>query len=510
MKRVLLSNFTITKGISDSLRTSLGPHGMDKMIINENGITITNDGVTILKSSKFEHPAAKLLVGVSRSQDETIGDGTTSIVVLSGSILACSLTLYSKGLNFHMVTKCLYFTLRKSKEVILQNAVVLNQNDYSIFLNLSWSALESKVVSVNSAVLGQIAATCALRITECQPKGYLNLENVKILKKIGKTLEESEILEGFCLEKSIVRSFGGPEKIEKAKIAYCQFDLTLPSSEEKGLYINKTYSSLDKILRIRKKYAQSIGRKIKGSGCNVMILQKSLIKENICEITMQILAQLQILLIKDVDREDGDRICQIFGCKPIADINSFSPRYLGTAISVEERKYFDEKIVFLKKLKNNNSNAISVILRGSNNLILNEAKRSLIDALSVIRTVTKKRFLVGGGGCLDIEMSVVMNQFSKSMTGSESFSIKALSSSFEIIPYTLAENAGLEPIKIISDLKKRHIKGEKNIGLDARKKILCNVFEENIISPLLVFSSILNMSIEFVVQMIKIDDVFQS
>nr|UXY87162.1 T-complex protein 1, delta SU [Cryptomonas sp.] len=509
-KNIQKINLHMAKGVSDAIRTSLGPHGMDKGIISDQEILITNDGATILNSAIFNHPAAKMLVNISKSQDLEVGDGTTSVVVLSGSFLGSCLNLLDKGISPTKISDNFRFCLKKAQETLICMALPVDLNDENALYQAASTSLESKVISVQSHLLSPVAVKSVLRITDLTTSCDVNLKNIKIIKKVGGTIEQTELLDGVGIEYPVVKSYNGPTKIISAKIAYIQFHISLPAIDNENTVIVKDYLSMDRILREEKQYIVSICRKIRSSGCNVLLIQKSILRESISNLALQILAEMQIMVIKDISREDLDFITTSFSCVPIVDIESISLEKLGYAEIVEEKTYGSEKITCFKGIKSTRSKTASVVIRSSNRLLLQEAERSFHDALCVIRSIVRRRYLVGGGGSAEIEISFTLKQFSKSMTGADCFCIMAFANSLEVIPYTLSENAGLEPIDIVSQLRTLHSIGNKFSGINVKKGLIENMFQSNIVSPLLVMTSILNMSVEFVIQLLKIDSIIEA
>mmetsp|Transcript_48820 Transcript_48820/g.97757 ORF Transcript_48820/g.97757 Transcript_48820/m.97757 type:complete len:530 (-) Transcript_48820:39-1628(-) len=507
---VQLSNFLITKGISEAIRTSLGPHGMDKVILSEEGVLITNDGATILKNAKFDHPAANMLVDICKAQDLEVGDGTTTVVVLSGSFLGTCVNLIKKGLTYHRISDAFHISLRKAKEILLNLAIPVDLKDTKALYHAAHTSLESKIVSSHSYIFAPIAVESVVKITNLTCSNDVDLSDIRVIKKIGGTIEQTELLDGLGIENPAIKSFGGPSKVNGGLIALIQFGLTPPTTDTENILVINNYSSMDKILREERRYITNLCKKIKASGCNVLLIQKSILKESVNDLALQMLAQLKIMVIKEIPREDIPFILKSLGCTPIVDIESFSKEKLGYAEIVEEKNFCNEKIVTFGGIKNIPKKTATIVVRSSNKILLDEAVRSFHDALCVIRSLVRRRFLLGGGGSVEIEISTILKQFSKSITGLDSYCINAFAGTLEIIPYTISENAGLEPIETVSTLRKKHKEGKKFIGIDARKGVLTNMLKENIVSPLLVSTSIFNVSIEFAIQILKIDNILES
>lgn len=503
----LCSNFTVCKAVSDSIRTSLGPHGMDKVIISNQEILITNDGATILENARFQHPAAKMLVNISKSQDQEIGDGTTTVVVLTGSILGTCLNLLKKGFQKILLAEELWKILKKIEQILIRLSFPVDIGNMEKLYDAAFSSLESKVVSAHSYVLAPIAVNAILRITDINSTTGINLNDIKIIKKIGGVVEQTELLEGFGLNYPAVKSYGGPIKMKKAQIALIQFCLSRPSTDIENTVIIENYLSMDKILKEEKEYVTGLCRKIKSSGCNVLLVQKSILRESLSPLSLQILSQMKIMVIQDIDRDDIAFISKSLGCTPIIDIEAFAFDKFGKAEIVEEKSFFLEKMIEFKGIQFTRKKTATILLRASNNLLLEEADRSLHDALCVIRSIIRRRFIITGGGSVEMEISIHLKQYSKGISGLGSLCMFAIANTMEIIPFTLAENAGLEPLQMMSMLRAFHTKGEKTFGINIRKGAISDMFEENIISPLLVTTSAINLAFEFVIQMLKIDDI---
>jgi T-complex protein 1 subunit delta len=509
LNSVQVSNFLMTKAVSDAIRTSLGPHGMDKAIISNEEILITNDGATILKNSKFNHPAAKLLVEISKTQDSEVGDGTTSVIVLSGSFLGTSLNLLRKGVSFKNIMKSFEICLKKAKQSLIKISIPVNLTDKNSLYHTAYTALESKVLLSHSHIFAPLAVEAVLSITDIKYSSDVDLNNIKIIKKLGGTIEQSHLINGLGIDYPSIKSSGGPNKIINAKIAIIQFCINAPSTDTENILVVENYSSMDKILREEKQIIIAQCRKIKATGCNVILIQKSILKESVTNFALETLSKLKILIVKDVERNEISFISETLGCIPIVDIESFSEVKLGKADMVEEKNFCQEKIILFYGIRFSKNKANTIVLRGSNQLLLDEAERSFHDALCVIRSIIRRRFIVGGGGSVEMELSSILKNFSKTITGSNSYVMISFANSLEIIPYTLSENAGLDPIDVISRLRKFHLDGNKMIGINARKGIISNMLKENIVSPLLVFTSILNISVEFSLQLLKIDDILE-
>ncbi|KAJ6677009.1 CHAPERONIN [Salix viminalis] len=399
------ANIKSACAVADAVRTSLGPKGMDKMISTANGeVIITNDGATILNKMEVLQPAAKMLVELSKSQDAAAGDGTTTVVVIAGSLLKQCLTLLSSGIHPTVISDSLHKASIKAVDVLTAMAISPPKTD---------------------------------------------------------------------IEQSIVVS---------------------------------DYAQMDRILKEERNYILGMIKKIRATGCNVLLIQKSILRDAVTDLSLHYLAKAKILVIKDVERDEIEFITKTLNCLPIANIEHFKEEKLGYADLVEEVSLGDGKIVKITGIKDMGRNTC-VLVRGSNMLVLDEAERSLHDALCVIRCLVNKQFLIAGGGAPEIELSRQLGAWAKVLHGMEGYCVKAFAEALEVIPYTLAENAGLNPITIVTELRNRHAQGEINAGINVRKGQITNILEENVVQPLLVSTSAITLAAECVRMLLKIDDI---
>lgn len=503
---VRISNIIAAKAVSDAIRTSLGPKGMDKMIKTGSGeVVITNDGATILKHMSVLHPAAKMLVDLSAAQDVEAGDGTTSVVVLAGSLLTAAEKMLNKGIHPTLIAEAFTSAANKATEFLSEMATPIDLSNRELLLKSASTSLNSKVVSQYSSLLAPIAVDSVLRVVDPLVDTSVDLKDIRIIKKVGGTIDDTELLEGLALTQNVIRSAGGPTRIEKAKIGLIQFQLSPPKPDMENQIIVNDYRQMDRILKEERQYLLNLCKTIKKSGCNVVLIQKSILRDAVNDLSLHFLAKLKIMVIKDIERDEIEFICRSVGCKPIADVESFTEDKLGFAELVDEVDSAGSKVVKFFGVKNP-GRTVSIICHGANQLVLDEAERSLHDALCVIRCLVKKRALVTGGGAPEIEASLRIMQYAKSMKGMEAYCFEAFAEALEVIPATLAENAGLQAISIVTELRNRHAQGEKNAGINVRKGAITNILEENVVQPLLVSTSAIELAAEAVRMILKIDD----
>ncbi|KAI9740383.1 MAG: T-complex protein 1 subunit delta [Cirrosporium novae-zelandiae] len=515
---VRTANIVAARAVSDAIRTSLGPRGMDKMIQTGKGETIiTNDGNTMLSHMSVMHPSAKMLVDLSAAQDVEAGDGTTSVVVIAGSLLGAAERLLAKGIHPTIISESFQRAAAFAVEVLTSMSKKIDLSDRATLLQAASTSLSSKIVSQYSSLLGPIAVDSVLKTIDPKSAENVDLKNIRIVKKVGGTIEDSEMVDGLVLSQPVVKSGGGPTRVEKARIALIQFQLSPPKPDMENQIVVNDYRQMDKILKEERTYLLNMVKKIQKTKCNVLLIQKSILRDAVNDLSLHFLSRLKILAIKDIERDEVEFICKSLHCKPIADIAHFSEDKLAHADLVDEvQTSGGSRIVKITGIKPPPASAsgpapqqtVSILCRGANSLILDEAERSLHDALCVIRCLVKKRALIAGGGAPEIQIAAEMSRTAREKTGTEAICWKAFADALEVIPTTLAENAGLNGIKVVTDLRHRHALGEKNAGVSIRSGgVKQNIAEENVIQPLLVSTSAIELAAETVKMILRIDDI---
>ncbi|GAK64524.1 t-complex protein 1 [Moesziomyces antarcticus] len=532
------SNLSAAKAVSDAVRTSLGPKGMDKMIQTSNGeVVITNDGATILKHMAVMHPAARMLVELSQAQDVEAGDGTTSVVVVAGSLLGAAEKMLNKGIHPTIIAESFQKAATKAVEFLTDISTPVELNDRESLLRAASTSLNSKIVSQYSSVLAPIAVDAVTRLvmpaaqssnkaaaaaapasastTEGAPaarasrsadaQDNVDLRDIRIVKKVGGTIDDTELVEGLVLAQNVVSGSGGPTRMEKAKIAVCQFQLSSPKPDMDNQIVVNDYRQMDKILKEERQYLLNMCKKIKKTGCNVLLIQKSILRDAVNELALHFLAKLKILVVKDVERDEIEFVSKTLGAKPIADIEAFSEDKLASAELIDEVQQNGARVVKITGIKNM-GRTVSILCTGANSLVLEESERSLHDALCVVRCLVKKKALIAGGGAPEVHVSRLLAQHSQTLKGMEAYCFQAYAEALEVIPTTLAENAGLNPISIVTELRNRHALGERTAGINVRKGQITNILEENVLQPLLVNTSAIELATETVALLLRIDD----
>ncbi|KYQ54920.1 T-complex protein 1 subunit delta [Trachymyrmex zeteki] len=500
------SNINAAKAVSDAIRTSLGPRGMDKMIQAGNGeVTITNDGATILKEMNVIHPAAKMLVELSKAQDIEAGDGTTSVVVIGGSLLEAAERLLQKGIHPTSISDAFQKAASKAVSILTQMSIPVDLTDKESLVKVAATSLNSKVVHQQSSLLAPLAVDAVLKVTEEGKEVSVDLNDVKVIKKLGGTVEDTELVDGLIFTQKSC-NVNGPKRIEKAKIGLIQFCISPPKTDMDHNVIVSDYAAMDRVLKEERAYILNIVKQIKKTGCNVLLVQKSVLRDAVSDLAIHFLDKIKVMVIKDVEREDIPFVCKTLGCRPIASLDHFVPENLVNAELCEEVQTGNSKFVKITGIQNHGK-TVTVLVRGSNKLVLEEAGRSLHDALCVIRCLVKQRALIAGGGAPEIELALKLGEYAVTLGGINAYCIKAFANALEVIPSTLAENAGLNPIATVTELRNRHAKGEVTAGINVRKGAITNILEENVIQPLLVSTSSITLASETVRSILKIDDI---
>lgn len=510
-KDVRTSNIAASKALADVVRTSLGPRGMDKMIQDSKGeVLITNDGATIMKQMEVVHPTAKMLVEISKAQDIEAGDGTTSVVVIAGALLSACDILLEKGIHPTIISEGFQLALDKALTILETLKAPVDLADKEALRTCVTTSLSSKVVSQNSDILAPIAVDAVLKIIDPAIADNVDLKDIKIVKKLGGTIDDTELVDGLLFSHNKAsHSAGGPTRIKEPKLALVQFCLSAPKTDIENSIVIKDYSAMDRILKEERKYIAGLIKQIEKSGANVLLIQKSILRDATNDLSLHFLAKKGIMVVKDIEREDIEFISKTLGCVPVAHIDHLTPDKLGKAAMIEEVTLSDDsKVLKVSGVANNKT--VSILVRGSNNLLLDEADRSLHDALCVVRSLVKNKGIVPGGGAPEIEISQKLAEYSRTLTGVESLVVRAFGDALEVIPYTLAENAGLNPIVVVTELRNRHIKGEKDCGINVKRGICDNMVRENVTQPALVTQSALTLATECVRMILKIDDLVLS
>lgn len=465
----------------------------------------------------LQHPAARMLVDLSHAQDIEAGDGTTSVVVIAGSLLGAAERLLGKGIHPTVISESFQRAAKQAVQILEGMSVPINLADRQTLLKAASTSLSSKIVS-QEPKLAPMAVDAVLRTINPNNASNVDLRNIRVLKKSGGVIDDSEMVDGLVLSQQAAKSAGGPTRIEKAKIGLIQFQLSPPKPDMENQIVVNDYRQMDKILKEERTYLLNMVKKIKKAKCNVLLVQKSILRDAVNDLSLHFLYKLGIMCVKDIERDEVEFICKSTGCKPIADIDSFTEDKLGSADLVEEVSFLGSRYTKVTGVKHSNPGAprtVSIVARGANPLILDEAERSLHDAMCVIRCLVKKRALLPGGGAPEMAVSTQLAQMSTTLNYPDAICFKAFADALEVVPVTLAENAGLNSIKVVTELRARHAKGETNMGVSIKRggvgmmggEDKSSASAEAVMQPLLVSTSAIELASETVKMILRIDDI---
>ena len=509
---VRLSNIKAATSIASVMRTSLGPKGMDKLLETGKGeILITNDGATILKNLSVLHPTANLLIQTSKAQDVEAGDGTTSVVVLAGALLAKAEQLLSQGIHPTQISDGFAVALQKALNIVTKCSKQVSVEDEQSLLECVKTSLASKIINQNASEIAPMAVDAVKRVANKSVTGSVDLKDIRLIKKLGGTIDDTILFDGLVLgDRRPIQSAGGPTKIVDPKIALIQFSLASPKTDIENNIAVSDYSQIDRILKEERKHVLELVKKIAASGANVVLIQKSIVRDSVNDIALHFLAKKKILAVKDIERTDVEFICKTVGCIPVAHIDQLTVDKLGSGKVAQETELVDGSRVFTISV--NQCPTATILIRGSSELVLSEAERSIHDALCVVNCIFKNPGIVPGGGATEIEILRQLEEHShENQSGVLSIIIRAFAEAMEIIPATLAENCGVNAIRTVTELRTKHRAGLKLSGISGKKGVIVDdMIEGKVVQPALVTISALKLATEVTRMILKIDDILQS
>merc|ERR1712164_69441 len=378
-------------------------------------------------------------------------------------------------------------------------------SDRDTLIKNASTSLNSKIISQNSSLLAPLSVDAVMKVCD-REKNTCDLTDIKVIKCFGGTIDDSEKINGIVFPKKASHFAEGPTRIENAKIGLIQFCISPPKTDMENNVVVSDYGHMDRILREEKAYILKIVKAIKSAGINVLLIQKSILRTAVNDLALHFLAKLKIMVIRDIERDEIEFISKATGCIPMASVDALHKEKLGHAELVQEVTVGQGKVVKVTGIENMGRVA-TVLLRGSNKMLLDEVERSFHDALCVARCLVKKRFLICGGGAPEVEMAVRLEEHAQTLDGQESYCLRRFAEALEIVPYTLAENAGLQPMEIVTDLRNKHVQGLKHHGINVRKGCVTDMMEEDVVQPLLVDTSAITLATEAVRAILKIDDI---
>jgi thermosome len=497
-------NITAAKVVAESVRSALGPKGMDKMLVDSFGdVTITSDGRTILDEMDIQHPAAKMLVEVAKAQDNEVGDGTTSAVIIAGELLSRAEELIDKNIHPTIIIDGYKMAAEKALETLDKIAMPVDLKSQDYLKKAAITAMASKLVAEYKEYLADIVVKAMMTVAEKQDNTYkVDVEDVKVEKKTGESLRNTSLINGVVLDKEIVHS-GMPKRVEKAKIALLDASLENEKPEFDTKINIETPAQIEAFLKQEEAMLKDMADKIVASGANVVICQKG-----IDDMAQHFLARRGIIAIRRAKKSDMEKLAKATGGKIVSRLDDISPADLGYAALVEERRIGDDKMTFIEGCKN--PKAVTILIRGGTERLNAEAERSIHDALCVIRDLILEPRIVAGGSAPELEMANALKKYAETLPGREQLAVRIFAEALESITITLSENAGLDPIDILSDLRSRHEKGETWAGIEVIEGKVQDMSKVGVFEPVAVKKQIIKSANEAASMILKIDDIISS
>jgi len=495
------NNIMAARIIAEAIRSTLGPRGMDKMLVDSLGdITITNDGAAILDEIEVEHPAAKMMVEVAKTQDDMVGDGTTTSVVLAGELLKKAEELLDQNIHPTTIVSGYRKATKKAMEILEKIGVTVDLDDKEMLKKIAITSMGSKAVGTAREHLAEIAIEAVRQIAERRGDRWVaDIDNVQIIKKEGRSLHDTELVKGVILDKEVVHS-GMPKRVENAKIALLNCPLEIEKTEFSAEIRIRDPSQMKAFLDQETTMLRDMVEKIAATGANVVICQKG-----IDDMAQHFLAKKGILAVRRAKESDMEKLSRATGGRIVTNIDDLKAEDLGFAELVEERKIGDDKMVFIEGCKDPKS--VSILIRAGLERMVDEAERAMHDALSVVADVYEKNKIVAGGGAVEAEIAKELRKYAVQVGGREQLAIEAFAEAMETIPKTLAENSGLEQIDIIVELRAAHEKGEVWAGVDVFEGKVANLWEKGVVEPLSVKEQAIKSAAEAAAMILRIDDV---
>ena len=504
-KDAQFNNISAARTIADAVRSSLGPRGMDKMLVDSMGdVVITNDGVTILKEMDVQHPAAKMLVEVAKTQDEEVGDGTTTSVIIAGELLKKATDMIDSNVHPTLITTGYRMANEKAQEILKKVSKKITINDTKLLQQIAETAMISKQVSASKEFFSKMVVDAVKTVIEKDENGnyHADLKNIQTVKKSGATMEESQLVKGLVIDKEPV-SNSMPKKVTGAKIALVDAAFEVKKTEVDAKIQITDPSQLSAFLAEEEKMLKDMVMKIKKSGANVVFCQKG-----IDDLAQHFFAKEGIYACRRVKKSDMERLGKSTGASILNKISDINADDLGYAETVELKTIAEEDMTFITGCKD--PKTVSVIVRGGTNHVADEVERSLVDAWSVVKVSIEDGMLVTGGGSTAMEIAMGLRDYAQSVGGREQIAIEAFASAMEIIPTTLAENAGLDPIDIVIEMRKQHKAGKVYAGLNPFTGKVEDMMKLNVIEPVRIGKQAINSATDAAVMILRIDDVIAS
>jgi thermosome len=495
------NNITAARLVAELVKSSLGPRGLDKMLVDSLGdVTITNDGATILKEIDAQHPAAKMIVEISKTVDTEVGDGTTSSVIFGGTLLAKAEELLSKDIHSSVIIDGYQIAAEKALEVLDEISKKVTADDKETLINIAKTSMESKLISDDSDSLSKIVVDAILKIAETKDgKSTVDLDNIKVEKKAGGSIQNTSLIKGIVLDKEIVHS-GMPTKIQNAKIALINSALEVEKTEMSAEIRISDPTQMQMFLEEENRMLKTMVEKLHTIGSNVVICQKG-----IDDMAQHFLAKHGILAVRRVKESDMTKLAKATGGRISSNIDDISEKDLGSADLVHQKKVETDKWVFVEGCKNPQS--VTMLIRGGSQRVVDEVDRSIHDSLMVVKDVIETPAIVAGGGAPEALLAAFLKEWSGKFDGRQQLAIKKYAEALEVIPLTIAENAGMDPIDTMVALRAKQDNGKKWTGINAKEGKISDMLAQNIVEPVVVKKQIIKSATETASMILRIDDV---
>jgi len=495
------SNIMAAKVVAETVKSALGPKGMDKMLVDSFGdVTITSDGRTILDEMDIQHPAAKMMVEVSKTQDDEAGDGTTTAVVVSGALLEKAEELVGKKVHPTIIIDGYKKASEQALKILEKTAISVDLDSKKYLKMTAMTSMASKLVAEHREHLADLAVKAVLQVAEKEANKYkADIDDIKVEKKPGESVRDTKLINGIILDKEVVHS-GMPKRIENAKIALLDSPLEIEKTEFDAKINIESPEQMDAFLKQEETMLREMVGKIIATGAKVVLCQKG-----IDDMAQHFLARKGILVVRRIKKSDMEKLSKATGGKIVTNLNDIGLTDMGYASLVEERKIGDDKMTFIEGCKN--PRAVTILIRGGTERIVDEAERSLHDALCVVRDIVEEPKVLAGGGAPELEASRALRKYAETLPGREQLAVKCFAEALEIVPLTLTENAGLDPIDILSELRSRHEKGETWTGIEVHSGKVQDMSAAGVFEPLAVKKQIIKSATEAASMILKIDDV---
>ena len=500
-KEALHTNIMAAKIVAESVKSSLGPKGMDKMLVDSFGdVTITSDGRTILDEMDIQHPAAKMMVEVAKTQDNETGDGTTTAVIISGELLNKAEELIEKSVHPTIIIDGYRKAQEKALETLEKIAISIDPTSQDYPKRVAMTSMASKLVAEHREYLADLAVKSILAVAEKEGDKYkADVDDVKVEKKTGESIRDTQLVQGIILDKDVSHS-GMPKRVEKAKIALLDSPLEIEKTEFDAKINIESPEQMEAFLKQEEDMLRQMVEKIEKTGANVVLCEKG-----VDDMVQHFLSRKGIMAVRRIKKSDIEKLSKATGGKIVSNLDAMTSADLGYANLVEERKVGEDKMTFVEGCKH--PRAVTILIRGATERIIAEAERSIHDALCVVRDVVEEPKIVAGGGAPELEVSRSLKKYAETLPGREQLAVKSFADALEAIPITLTENAGLDPIDVLSELRSRHEKGETWAGIEVNSGKVQDMSKAGVYEPLAVKKQIIKSGTEAATMILKIDDV---